>query len=163
MDPQIAPEPEVVIREFLPGDGPAFRHLNEEWIREHFVLEKKDQEALSNPEGNILAKAGRIFLAVRGDEPVGCCALLSMGADEFEVAKMAVTKSCQGAGIGRKLLERIIAAARESGARRLYLESNRKLAPALRLYESVGFREIPADRVTPSPYARSNIAMEMAL
>jgi len=37
------------------------------------------------------------------------------------------------------------------------------LANAIHLYESVGFRHLPPDRVTPSPYARSNVQMEMLL
>ena len=46
---------------------------------------------------------------------------------------MAVTSSCQGSGIGRKLLEAAIEAARSAGARRLYRETNHVLTPAIRL------------------------------
>jgi len=52
---------------------------------------------------------------------------------------------------------------RESGATRLTLETNRKLAVAIGLYESVGFQHVPASRVPPSPYARCDVAMEMFL
>jgi len=76
---------------------------------------------------------------------------------------MAVTESCQGAGIGRRLLLKTIAEARVAGATRLYLETNRKLVAAIRLYESVGFRHIPDDRIVPSPYARANIHMELPM
>ena len=76
---------------------------------------------------------------------------------------MAVTASLQGAGIGRHLLQSVIAEARTSGARRLYLETNRKLAPAIRLYESVGFRHLPPERIIPSPYARADVYMELSL
>lgn len=158
-----APETEVIIREFRPGDGTAFRRLNEEWIVRHFVLEPKDEASLADPQGTILDRGGRIFLAVRDSQPVGCCALLAMGPGEFEVAKMAVTESSQRAGIGRLLLDRVIAEARASGARRLYLETNRKLATAIRLYESLGFRHVPPERVVPSPYARSDVSMELYL
>ena len=65
---------------------------------------------------------------------------VAMSPGEFEVAKMAVTESSQGAGIGRHLLQRVITEAHASGARRLYLETNRKLAPAIRLNQSMGFR-----------------------
>jgi GNAT superfamily N-acetyltransferase len=154
---------EVTIREFLPGDEGVFRRLNEEWIVRHFVLEAKDTEALADPQGNILDRGGRIFFAVRNGEMLGCCALLAMGSGEYEVAKMAVTEAAQGQGIGRRLLEHAIAAARADGATVLHLETNRKLTPAIRLYESVGFRHLPAERFVPSPYARSNVQMEMEL
>jgi GNAT superfamily N-acetyltransferase len=118
---------------------------------------------LDNPQSANLDGGGRIFFAVRDGERVGCCALLAMGEREFEVAKMAVAESFQRAGIGRRLLEKVVAEARAGGVTRLYLETNRKLATAIRLYESLGFRHLPAERVTPSPYARSNVQMELWL
>jgi len=154
---------EVTIREFTPGDENAFRRLNEEWIVQHFTLEPKDEEALREPGRTILELGGRIFLAVQDDEPVGCCALLAMAPGEYEVAKMAVTEACRGSGIGTRLLETAIAAARASGATRLYLETNRKLAPAIRLYEALGFRHLPPARIVPSPYARADVYMELRL
>ena len=153
----------VTIREFKPGDEAAFRRLNEEWITRYFRVEGKDEQTLADPESNILASGGRIFLANIEDHCVGCCCLLRSGANEFEVAKMAVTSSCQGSGIGRKLLHAAIEAARAAGARRLYLETNHILTPAIRLYESVGFKPVPPDRIVPSPYVRADVYMEMAL
>ncbi|HME10910.1 MAG TPA: GNAT family N-acetyltransferase [Bryobacteraceae bacterium] len=152
---------EVAIREFAPGDENAFRQLNEEWISRYFVLESKDMEALSDPQGAILDRGGRIFLAVQEGQAVGCCALLAIGPGEFEVSKMAVTERAQGRGIGRRLLGAVIAAARASGARRLYLETNRKLAPAVRLYESMGFEHLAPERIVPSAYARAEVYMEL--
>jgi putative acetyltransferase len=153
----------VTIREFTPGDEAAFRRLNEEWINRYFTMESKDEASLADPGRNIIEPGGRIFLAFQDERAVGCCALFRMGPEEFEVAKMAVTESSRGAGIGRRLLEAAIAAARTLGTRRLYLETNRKLTPAIRLYESLGFRHIPPERLVPSPYARSNVAMELYL
>jgi putative acetyltransferase len=154
---------ETTIREFIAGDEVAFRRLNEEWIVRHFGMERTDEELLRDPVRIILEPGGRIFFAVQQDVPVGCCALLSTGPGQYEVAKMAVTESCQGAGIGRRLLESVIAEARAGGAARLYLETNQKLGAAVRLYESLGFRHIPAERVVPSRYARANVYMELLL
>ncbi|HLK66450.1 MAG TPA: GNAT family N-acetyltransferase [Bryobacteraceae bacterium] len=154
---------ELSIREFIPGDEMAFRQLNEEWIVRYFVMESKDEATLANPQHYILDRGGRIFLAFRHGEPVGCCALLAMGPGEYELAKMAVRESYQKAGIGRGLLSRAIAEARASGASRLYLETNHILTPAIRLYESLGFRHLPPERVIPSAYARADVFMEMLL
>jgi putative acetyltransferase len=150
----------VEIREFEAGDAAAFRALNEEWITRFFAIEKKDIETLGDPEGNILAHGGRIFMAICDGRAGGCVALLAMGQGEFEIAKMAVTPASQGFGLGRKLMLRAIEAAREDGATRLYLETNHVLTPAIALYESVGFRHLPAGD---SPYARANVRMEMLL
>jgi GNAT superfamily N-acetyltransferase len=57
----------------------------------------------------------------------------------------------------------VVEAARAAGTRRLYLETNHILTPAIRLYESVGFKSVPPDRIVPSPYARSDVSMEMIL
>ena len=152
---------ELEIREFAAGDAAAFQRLNEEWIRRYFVLEPKDIQTLADPEGTILKSGGRIFFAVRDDEVVGCCALAAMTPGEFEVVKMAVTESCRGAGVGRSLLERAIAEARASGATRLYLETNHRLTPAIRLYESVGFRRLAPASMPTSPYTRANVFMEL--
>jgi putative acetyltransferase len=153
----------LAFREFQPGDEAVFQRLNEEWIVRHFALEPKDRASLANPQETILEPGGRIFFAVMGDEIVGCCALMAIGPGEFEVSKMAVTESCRRAGIGRRLLEKTIAEARDSGARRLYLETNRKLTPAIRLYETIGFRHLPPEQVVPSPYARADVYMELSL
>lgn len=152
---------EVTIREFEQGDESAFRQLNEEWITRYFRMEEKDREALYQPHAHILGVGGRIFFAVMEGRCVGCCALVPMGEGEYEVAKMAVTASCQGLGIGRKVLQAVVDAARSSGARRLHLETNHVLTPAIRLYESIGFHHVtPAE---PSPYARADVFMEMDL
>lgn len=153
----------IVIREFQPGDEAAFRELNQEWITRYFHLEEKDEEVLNQPQAKILARGGHILFAEIDGRCVGCCSLLRSGDNEFEVAKMAVTAARQGSGIGRRLLAATIEAARAAGARRLFLETNHVLTPAIRLYESVGFRHLPAERCEPSPYARSDVQMELML
>ena len=154
---------EVTIREFRAGDEEAFRKLNEAWITRYFTLESKDEVTFADPQKSILASGGRIFLAVRQGDVVGCCALIARGPSEFEVAKMAVDESYQRAGIGRQLLEKVITEARVSGVARLYLETNQKLLAAIRLYQSLGFRHLSAERVVPSPYARADVYMELYL
>jgi hypothetical protein len=77
----------VMIREFTEGDEIAFRQLNEEWITRYFALEPKDEYVLADPRRTILDSGGRILLAVRQGETVGCCALLATVPVEFEVAR----------------------------------------------------------------------------
>ena len=118
--------------------------------------------SLSDPQTTILDQGGRIFFAIQSGDTVGCCALVAIKPGEFEVAKMAVTQACQGTGIGRRLLQSVVEEARASGATRLYLETNHKLTPAIHLYESVGFKRLPPERVVPSPYARADVSMELS-
>ena len=150
-------------RPFEPGDQAAFRDLNETWIVQFFAMEPQDYEVLGDPETYILNKGGHVFMGFDGDEAVACCALLPKESGCFELGKMAVAEERRGQGIGRKMMEYMIGQARLIGAKRLYLESNTKLPNAVHIYEAAGFRHLPPERVVPSPYARSNVYMEMFL
>jgi GNAT superfamily N-acetyltransferase len=160
-----APAAPPHIRTYRPGDGPAFRRLNEAWILQFFELEENDRATLGDPENTILARGGEILMAEAAStgESVGCCALIRHGESDFELVKMAVALEWQGRGIGRLILQAAIDKARERGARRIYLESNSKLLPALRLYESCGFRYLPAPEEAPSKYKRVDVWMELLL
>jgi len=154
---------EVSVRSFQAGDEDAFRTLNEEWIERYFKVEAKDRAVFANPRKAVLEKGGQILFAVLGEKCVGCCALLPTGVDEFEVAKMAVAPGHQGGGIGRRLLSATIEEAKRMHARRLYLETNHILKPAIHLYESLGFQHIDPSKLTASPYARADVYMELKL
>ena len=160
---QASPAPAIGIRQFQPGDAAAFRRLNEEWITRFFRIEPKEEPILGDPQATILDPGGRILFATAGERCIGCCALIRKSDKEFEVAKMAVEPSYQGAGIGRRLLHAAIEEGRNAGAQRLYLETNHVLTPAIRLYESMGFNPIDADRIIPSPYVRADVYMELIL
>ncbi len=145
------------------ADAIAFRTLNEEWITRFFCLEPKDRETLGDPEGRILSKGGRIFVVDLGQQIVGCAALIAEGEGIYELSKMAVSPAVRGRGIGRKLLEYVIAQARALGARSLWLGSNSRLRNAVHLYESVGFAHVPAETLPASNYARADVFMQMHL
>ena len=145
------------IVEFEPRHAQAFQALNEAWISKYFVIEPKDREVLGDPQGKIIDKGGRVFMALKEGEPVGCAALLKMDDGGYEVAKMTVSETLRGSGLGRLLMQRCIDAGAEMGATRLYLETNSSLAPALGLYRAMGFRDLaPAE----TPYVRADVFME---
>ena len=148
----------LLLREFEPGDEQAFYSLNEAWISKFFKMEEKDFEVLRDPRKYVLDPGGRIYFACRDGERLGCCALIQR-QDRFELAKMGVAEAARGQGLGRALLEYVIGEARGMGVRKLYLESNRILENAVHLYESVGFRHVRPEK--PSPFARSDVYMEM--
>lgn len=151
------------IRPFQRGDETAFRELNEAWISKHFRIEEKDRETLNHPQKHILDKGGQIFMATLDGEPVGCCALRKMSDTTMEVAKMAVDERYQGQGIGRAVLAAVIDYARKIKLHRLYLETNHTLTPAITLYRSMGFQDVPEDRLMKSPYRRADVFMELWL
>jgi GNAT superfamily N-acetyltransferase len=73
---------------------------------------------------------------------------------------MGVLEDARGQGLGRRLVQAAIARARDMGARSLYLETNSKLVAAMKLYAAEGFVQA---RGRPSPYARADVQMELAL
>ena len=151
-----------ILRDFRPGDQPIFRQLNEEWISHHFILEPADLKALDHPEKYILEPGGRILLAEVAGQVVGTCALIKMAdGSSYELAKMAVAPAAQGQQIGFLLGQAAVQRVRDLGGRRVYLESNSKLGPALALYRKLGFQDLAAPN--PSPYARADVQMELLL
>lgn len=139
-----------------------FKSLNEEWISTYFTMEEADYKALDNPETYILEKGGQILVALYNGEPLGVCALIKMNDPDydFEMAKMAVSPKAQGKNIGWLLGCAVAETAKKLGGKKLYLESNTLLKPAINLYHKLGFKKV-VGRST--PYERCNIQMELDL
>ena len=152
-----APE-DLLIESFSAARADDFRRLNEEWIRRFFEIEAVDAAILGDPHGQIIAPGGEIFFAVERGLALGTCAVKPYGDGRVELSKMAVTPRAQGRGIGRLLLEAAIEWFRPRDEPVLFLESHRSLGPALKLYESGGFRH--SDRPDISSYDRCDVYME---
>lgn len=152
--------PDIKVVDYAPKYREAFKSLNVEWISEYWELEEPDFKALDDPEGYILNQSGVILIALDKGEPIGCCALIKQTDDTFELAKMAVSPKAQGKGVGLLLGKSIVERAKLMGLKRLYLESNSVLKPAVSLYEKIGFKHIKG---ASSPYARCDVQMELYL
>jgi putative acetyltransferase len=150
-----------MIDSFRPADQAAFADLNRSWLRQYGLLEPLDERQLQDPEGEILAPGGAIFVARDGAALIGTCAIVPHGPGVMGLAKLAVVPAARGHGIGRRLVEACIEYARLRGVGRLTLESNSQLAPAIRLYEELGFvhRPVPAD----IGYLSADVYMELDL
>ena len=137
-----------------------FTNLNFEWLEKYFYIEDYDKEVLTQPEKYIISEGGQIFFAKVDTNIIGTVALIKRGEGIFELSKMAVTESFKGLRIGQKLMYACIDYAGQHGIIRLFLDSNRTLIPALKLYDKVGFKEIEQEA---TPYERSDIRMELYL
>ncbi|MET3027625.1 GNAT family N-acetyltransferase [Flavobacterium sp. UW10123] len=153
---------QVEIATYSPKYQKSFKDLNIEWISNYFEVEPNDVKALDHAEEYIINKGGEIFSAILNDDVLGVCALIKSDGKEYdyELAKMAVSPKAQGKGIGNLLAESAIKWAVDKGASRIYLESNTKLKPAIKLYEKLGFKEITG---ISSSYDRVDIQMLLAL
>jgi ribosomal protein S18 acetylase RimI-like enzyme len=138
-----------------------FERLNREWIETWFTLEDADRETFRDPSGKIVAPGGQIFFVVEGGNVLGTCAVIRHRPDVHEIAKMAVAAEARGRGYGDLLMEAAVEFSRRTGARRVVIVSNTKLAPAIHLYEKHGFVRVPLD--PNERYARADIRLERDL
>jgi ribosomal protein S18 acetylase RimI-like enzyme len=81
-------------------------------------------------------------VALAGEEVIGWCDIVPAtreGHRHCGRLGMGVLPAWRGQGIGRRLLERTVAWARESGLERIELDVYASNAPAIALYRSAGF------------------------
>jgi GNAT superfamily N-acetyltransferase len=120
-----------------------------------------DEKLLANPD-KIIRDGGEILFAKVHNLIVGTCAIIKVDPETFELAKMAVDERFQGRHIGKKLGLAAIERSTQLGAKKLILESNKKLIPALNLYRKLGFIPVCSEHHK-SMYQRANITMQMTL
>jgi GNAT superfamily N-acetyltransferase len=88
----------------------------------------------------LLRERVAFYVARLGGEAAGCGGVQLYGAEYGELKRMYVRPRFRGRGLGRQILERLAAHARDSGIRLLRLETGIHQAEAIGLYEACGFR-----------------------
>ncbi|MDP9295068.1 MAG: GNAT family N-acetyltransferase [Actinomycetota bacterium] len=108
---------------------------------------------------------GRLLLAFEGDMAVGTACMRRIGSDTAEIKRMYVQPAHRGGGMGRALLDQLIAAARTAGYECVRLDSPDFMTAAHGLYRSNGFVQIepyPESEI-PDEYKPHWVFMERAL
>jgi putative acetyltransferase len=112
-------------------------------------------EELKNLPGAYAPPSGRLLLARSADHAAGCIALRKLDTGICEMKRLYVGPDYRGLGLGRMLVERLIAEARAIGYERMRLDTIASaMKDAIALYRRMGFHEI-------APY--SSIPIESAL
>lgn len=135
-----------------------FEKFNRDWIEEMFVMEAVDEWVLTNPEEAIIRPGGAILMASYDDNIAGTVGLKKAGDKVFEFTKMAVDKNYRRLGIAEAISYASFYKAKELGAEKIILYSNRKNAGAIKLYEKIGFNHVEVEK---GVYERANVKMEM--
>lgn len=101
--------------------------FNNPWTREMYAWELQNRAVC------------HIYVARGPDDGViGFCAFWLV-FDEIHINNVAIRPQHRGQGIGRALMERVFAEARQLGARRATLEVRESNGAARRFYERLGF------------------------
>jgi GNAT superfamily N-acetyltransferase len=108
---------------------------------------------------------GCLLLAYDGDVAVGTACMPRIGPDTCEIKRMWVDPSSRRSGVGRAMLERLVAAARAAGYQRVLLDSPDFMTAAHGLYRSSGFTDVAAypESEIPDVYKSHWVFMEKSL
>lgn len=100
------------------------------------------QRSIAVDAADLVPPAGVLLVARLHDDPIGCGAVRFTSPTCAEIKRMWVAASSRGLGVGRRILLELETVARDRGARRVRLETNRHLTEAIGLYRSHGFEEV---------------------
>ena len=94
---------------------------------------------------------GRFFLAMSGDEVLGCGGLVWMDDATAEIKRMWIAPAARGRGLATRLLGFLEQTAFASGRPVVRLDTNPVLLEAIAMYRKNGYRDI--ERYNDNPYA----------
>lgn len=132
---------EVAFRRATRGDSPAALQLVDRALRDYglYAVPDAGDVDLTDLEQHYDARGGCFELIEAGGEIVGVVGWRPAGDGVIELKKLYLASSARGHGLGRRAIERVIAAARAAGARAIVLETATRLTEANALYRRLGF------------------------
>lgn len=137
-----------VVYDILPGYGLSFEAYVARTIAEYFLD---------------AGGAGRIWMAERDNELVGCAAMVQRGDRRGQLRWVLVDTSARGLGLGKDLVNRALDYARGSACSTVFLETTDGLPESQQLYEKLGFEEVSNVREELWDGVRPLIRMELSL
>lgn len=139
----------AVIRRATPRDGDAVRRFVFDTLRAYGVEPEPhdhDKDVMTFGEDPEPVDA---FVADVDGVAVGSVMVAPRADGVGWLSKFFVDSAYRGRGIGRALLDRAVAAARERGYKRLGLDTRTYFEEAVHLYESTGWRLSPDESHPP--------------
>ena len=146
----------IDLRVATEADLPEVRELLREyhaWTGVDLGFQGFERELAELP-GGYAAPKGVLLVARLDGAMVGCVAAHRWNDDVCEMKRLYVRDAARGTGCGRALVRRVLDWAREARYRRVVLDTLPVMDQAQRMYERLGFRDIPPYRPNPVPGAR---------
>ncbi len=145
------------VREAAASDMDGVRELFREyqlWLGVDLCFQSFEEELATLP-GKYAPPRGKLLLAEVDGRLAGVIGLRPLAEDICEMKRLYVRDWAKGQGIGRALVDRLVAEARALGYRAMRLDTLQSTMPqANHLYDQLGFREIPAYYANPVPHVR---------
>ena len=92
---------------------------------------------------SLFQKTGSVYyVALKNNKVIGGGGIYptdGLPADTCELVKMYLLPEARGIGLGKKLIDKCLAFAKEAGYKNVYLETMPELKNALKVYEKMGF------------------------
>lgn len=108
------------------------------------TLEEIEQALRDEPWNDLEGSTGLLLVAFDEGVPVACGGLrFNADGATAELTKLFTVEKRRGEGIGSRLLLRLEDAARSRDAQVLRLDTRASLSEACRLYERLGFEQVP--------------------
>jgi GNAT superfamily N-acetyltransferase len=121
-----------------------------------------EQELAALP-GPYAPPQGRLILATQNGDPAGCIALKRRDEERGELKRLYVRPAFRGNSIGARLVEAVIAEARDCGYRKLVLDSHISMTSAHDIYRKAGFRDVDPPVGFPEIYRPVVVFMDLNL
>jgi putative acetyltransferase len=102
------------------------------------------ERELAELPGRYAPPEGGLWLAFDNGSPAGCVGLRKLAEGICEMKRLYVRSDFRGRGIGRALTETAMHQAQVAGYERMRLDTLLAMHAAIALYESLGFRRLPA-------------------
>ena len=134
----------MIIREATVADADAIRSLVGETLAEFgFPVESSGTDADLSDVPRSYHSRGGTFRVIEDDSGavVGCGGLYPLEGRTVELRKMYFRPAIRGRGLGRRLLDDLVAVARQRAFARIELETASNLTAAIALYQRAGFVE----------------------
>lgn len=135
----------------FPQDATAVLQIWREYVASSSVsLDYQDYEAeFADLPGKYALPEGRLLIAVGDGSIAGCVAFRKVSDSICEMKRLYVRPSARGTGLGRQLVEQLLAEAKEAGYEEMRLDVLEEFTQAYKLYAELGF--VPADPVSFNP------------
>lgn len=107
-----------------------------------YVQELNEDLCFQNLEAelqNPLAKYTAVYMAMHGQQAVGCIALLPLSHTTCEMKRLYIQPTHRKHGIAKCLVAQLLLQARNQGYTTMVLDTLQRLQPAIQLYTQLGF------------------------